>query len=762
MRKTCTIFSMLALAGASNVWAQEEPTTPSPSAGTEPVSLSEIVVTAQRREQRLQDVPIAITALGSVDVERKQIHNTIDLITQVPNLIGNSNVGLGSSNTYYIRGVGNTESIATQDVPVGTYVDDVYISRQNANNIGLFDVERIEVLRGPQGTLFGRNTTGGAINIVMKKPSDILQGYVEGGSGSYDAKDFRASVDIPVAEKVLTKFSGFRHEDDGYARQVSTGDMLNGQDTWGARAAVRLLPTDDLAVDLTADLVDDTDANPLNRVDPATGDRIVTTGITTGSLAQYFTGAKRFNDPGNEARTWSSSANVQWTLNALTLNSISGYRDTHQLYYIDSVSGAPNPIPTGASPILNDSTHAQWSQEFKATGKAFDTALNYVFGLYYLHERNTTNLGTGAGTAAGFTVTGDRTIANTLSTYAAYAQADYKFADRYTATLGLRYTEEKKNLDVYKNADALGPAFSSAAIAAAGIPLDLDTSFLTPRVALAYELSPDIMFYASATRGAKSGGWNGRALANNLFLAFKPEKVWSEEIGMRAELFDRTLRLNVTGFYAYTNDVQISAAYTNNNVRIFTTTNPADLRNYGGEFEATWTPTRKLTLEAMLGLQHARYTGISADVASQQAQCQAALAANSTAGITANCNRGFVDFAGRIATPVRAPDFSVVTSATYVIDTPILSIRPNIDLTYNDGYAIGNAGNPDSTDGAWTNSQVLWNASLGIEPTAVRGLSFFVGCKNCADRTYNVSFLSATSIYLNPPRTWNAHVRYQF
>ena len=104
----------------------------------------------------------------------------------------------------------------------------------------------------------------------------------------------------------------------------------------------------------------------------------------------------------------------------------------------------------------------------------------------------------------------------------------------------------------------------------------------------------------------------------------------------------------------------------------------------------------------------------------------------------------------------------MVTSATYTIDTPILSIRPNIDLTYNDGYAIGNAGNPDSTDGAWTNSQVLWNASLGIEPTAVRGLSFFVGCKNCADRTYNVSFLSATSIYLNPPRTWNAHVRYQF
>ena len=760
MRMTFKVLSTVALTAASNVWAQEP--APSSSTATEPAVLGEIVVTAQRREQRLQDVPIAVTVLGTADLERKQIRDTIDLIEQVPNLIGNNNVGLGTSNTYYIRGVGNTESIATQDVPVGTYVDDVYISRQNANNFGLLDVERIEVLRGPQGTLFGRNTTGGAINVVMKKPANKFQGYFEGGTGSYDALDFRGSVDVPLSDKVLTKFSGFRHRDDGYARQISTGDMMNGENTWGSRAAVRLLPSDDLIVDLTADLIDDTNANLLNVVDPTTGDRIVVTGIVKNSLAQYFTGAKRFNDPGAEARTWSSTANLQWMLGDLTLNSISGYRDTHQLYYIDSVSGAPNPIPTGVSPILNDSRHEQWSQELKATGKALSAALNYVFGLYYLHERNTTDLGTGVGTATSFTVTGDRTILNTLDTYAAYGQVDYKFADRYTATLGLRYTKESKDLDAYKNAGALGANLSSAAIAAAGIPLNRDASFVTPRFALAYEYSPDVMFYASATRGAKSGGWNGRALANNLFLAFKPEKVWSEEIGMRTELFDRTLRLNVTGFYAYTHDVQISAAYTNNGVRIFTTTNPADLQNYGGEIEATWMPTHRLTIETMLGLQHARYTNISPDVQAQIAACQAALATGNNVSIAANCNRGFVDFAGRIATPVRAPDVSVVASATYAFDTPIVIIKPNIDLNYNDGYAIGNAGNPDGTDGAWTNSQVLWNASVGFEPTAVPNLSLQVGCKNCADRTYSVSFLSATSIYLNPPRTWNAYIRYQF
>ncbi|NBX41112.1 MAG: Plug domain-containing protein [Gammaproteobacteria bacterium] len=140
------------------------------SAQNETGGLEEVTVTAQRREQSLQDVPIAITAFTSEQLARRNIVDTYDLVRNIPNLTGNNNVGVGTSSSYYIRGIGNGESIATFDVPVGTYVDDVYIARQNQNNFSMFDVERIEVLRGPQGTLFGRNTTGGAINIVMKKP----------------------------------------------------------------------------------------------------------------------------------------------------------------------------------------------------------------------------------------------------------------------------------------------------------------------------------------------------------------------------------------------------------------------------------------------------------------------------------------------------------------------------------------------------------------------------------------------------------------
>ncbi len=134
--------------------------------------LEEVTVTAQRREQSLQDVPIAISAFSAELLTSRNIVDTYDLVRNIPNLTGNANVGVGTSSSLYIRGIGNAESIATFDVPVGAYVDDVYISRQNHNNFSLFDVWRIEVLRGPQGTLFGRNTTGGAINVVMRKPSD--------------------------------------------------------------------------------------------------------------------------------------------------------------------------------------------------------------------------------------------------------------------------------------------------------------------------------------------------------------------------------------------------------------------------------------------------------------------------------------------------------------------------------------------------------------------------------------------------------------
>ena len=198
-------------------------------------AIEEVTVTAQRRAQNIQDVPLAITALSEEELQERQIDEPLDLVNYIPNLFGGNNTGLGTANAYYLRGIGNTESIATFDPPVGTYVDNVYIARQNGNNVNFFDVDRIEVLRGPQGTLFGRNTTGGAVSIHMKKPSEEMGGWIEGAIGDFDRKMLRASIDIPVSDTVLTKFSGFWLDEDGYVENRTTGEELNGDEAWGVR-----------------------------------------------------------------------------------------------------------------------------------------------------------------------------------------------------------------------------------------------------------------------------------------------------------------------------------------------------------------------------------------------------------------------------------------------------------------------------------------------------------------------------------------------
>jgi len=222
------------------------------------------------------------------------------------------------------------------------------------------------------------------------------------------------------------------------------------------------------------------------------------------------------------------------------------------------------------------------------------------------------------------------------------------------------------------------------------------------------------------------------------------------------------LRFNLTGFYAYTKDVQISAAYFNNGERIFTTTNPADLRNYGLEAELETSPIRGLNIGVGLGLQHARYTNVSDAVQNQIDLCRAGLASGSAAVIAANCNRGFVDFKGRIARPVRTPGLTLTSSASYRIELGPLAVTPAVNVSHNSSYAIGNAGSPDSTDGSFTGPQTFVDASLGFEPKALSGLTLSADCKNCFNKAYSVSFLTPTAIYINPPRTYSVRALYRF
>ena len=314
--------------------------------------IEDIVVTAQRRNESAQDAPIAITAFNAATIEARGISSALDVTQYVPNLVGFNNTGLGTANAYYLRGVGNTESIATFDPPIGTYIDDIYISRQNANNFNFFDVERVEVLRGPQGTLFGRNTTGGAISVVMKEPGDRLGGFAEAGYGSYDRKLLRASVDLPLGQRFGIKVSGYWQDDNGYAKNSITNETTNENDGWGLRLGVKGELSDSVTWNASYTHTFTDSANLLNfdcdPVNPANcNGRFVSTGLKKISdFGGRFTGAKNNFGLGNTAKMDLISSNLQFALgDKLSINLITGYVDLAQKFALDA--GADNATACG-------------------------------------------------------------------------------------------------------------------------------------------------------------------------------------------------------------------------------------------------------------------------------------------------------------------------------------------------------------------------------------------------------------------------------
>ena len=276
--------------------------------------IEEVIVTAQRRAESVQDVPIAVSAYSDEQLRNLQVTEVLDMARLVPNLLGHNNTGLGTANLYSLRALNNTESIATFDPPVGSYVDDIFISRQNANNFALFDIDRIEVLRGPQGTLFGRNTTGGAVNVILKKPAEEFGGYVELGFGRFSQVRFRGSVDLPVQDNLLLKLSAYASDDDGFVENRTTGeDGINYEKNVGVRAAMRWLG-ETVTWDAAVAYVDTEHANLLNFHDPDEDERYTLTGVRSDRpppWAHPIHGAKAGFPLGNWVTSLSLYSNIE-------------------------------------------------------------------------------------------------------------------------------------------------------------------------------------------------------------------------------------------------------------------------------------------------------------------------------------------------------------------------------------------------------------------------------------------------------------------
>jgi iron complex outermembrane receptor protein len=575
--------------------------------------LEEITVTAERVSENLQDVPLSVTALSSTDLENRQIESGLDIVRQVPNLVGSNNVGLGSAASFFLRGVGQDESISTSDPAVGVYVDGVYISRQIANNVMLYDLERVEVLRGPQGTLYGRNTSGGAIKFETRKPSRDFGGYV---NASYEFDHNRYTVDgsinVPFGENFAGKLTALgMKQSDGFQKSRTTGDEFWAPEAVGARGQLRWMPSDGIDLVLTGEYMKDE------------GEEIVGQDRLNDNPGTYASVLSGLRDQQQKVETTAVSLNGSFDLGWATLQSITGVRKLKQTFYIDVSDQA---VPAYAIP--NASTHDQWSQEFTLSGKG--KRLDWLLGAFYMNEENRSFVGDELFLFGGF-IAADfmRDLRNDSDSAAVFAHLTWHITDAFSITTAGRYTEEKKKVDVRQfivmpgaipgvtiddyapsrypgKTGPLLPFWDTSAVKAAGTKTRPTFSNFDPKLSFEYKFAENALGYASFTKGFKSGGWNARVTNPDDFVLFKPESVKSYELGVKTTWLDNRVRANLTYFSAHYDDFIITAI--NPDTGNFITVNAAKMANDGVEGELAWNVIDPITLYANFGTNSARYT----------------------------------------------------------------------------------------------------------------------------------------------------------
>ncbi|QDH68709.1 TonB-dependent receptor [Marilutibacter alkalisoli] len=589
--------------------AQEAASGPAADAKT----LDSVTVTARRREESAHRVPIAVTALDALDLRDLQADRLGGLQGAAPNVNIVQGRGSASSANVFIRGIGQPDALPTFDPGVGMYIDDVYYSRIQGALFNLFDIERIEVLRGPQGTLYGKNSTGGAIRVVTREPGDSVTAEVEAAVGDHGRAEVRGYAAAPLGASASASLAVIGTDNDGYVRD-SDGRRYNDDGSEAARLKLVLRSGDAFSATIGADYTRQRNAPslgnpeaPLFQTELATGARRL---LLTPRPGDYDFVSDTSLSPGSRQRL--THQGVAATLSfdggsAWRLKSISAYRDLDAAYAID----------IDASPFRLGDTLAtldqhQWSQELQLQYDA-GGRVRAVYGLYYLQEKfngsqdvTSDDVLTFMGLPVPYrTVSDERQSSDSA---AAFAQVDWEFAPAWTLSAGLRYTRERK--DYARNVAAitgLPPLNSEFSFQA-----DASWSAWTPSLSLSRAFGEHVTGYVSANRGFKSGGFNGRAGSDAETAPFDPEYVWTYELGLKAQSRNGRLRGNVTVFHSDYRDFQARVADVTDPASptpsfVFPVLNAARMSIDGVEFEGVALFGQGLRLSAQLGWMDARY-----------------------------------------------------------------------------------------------------------------------------------------------------------
>lgn len=516
--------------------------------------LEEVVVTAEKREASLQDTPISIAALSTEDLENLGITGIGNIGKNVPNLEMTPFPNSRSAYVMFIRGVGSNESQTTQDPAVGVYYDGVYVARNIGLGADVADLERVEVLRGPQGILYGRNTTGGAVNLISAKPTGEFGFKQVATAGDYGYWRSQTQINLPETAGISAKVSFDRSEKDGWRQNALGLHDLQDEDKTAARLALRITPTGDLTIDYAYDQSDIGGPQgyyQILEVPAGARDYYINNGVPAGTVDFFILPTlNAYADknrqewgiqttPVNDSDTdiQGHGLTVTWALGDITLKSITGYRELKENI---SQNFSGNPFVEALN-VTSRTHHRQFSQELQALGDAFDGSVKYVAGLYYFQEHGYERE---YDTSAGFVVE-NRWIKSDNSAWAAYGQATWTPVDPLDITLGARYTVDEREAEKYS-----GIYFSQ-------VRSDKeDYSNFSPALTVNYRWTDSLSTYAKATTGYKSGGFNTRSTETGFLQPYDEEEVVSYEIGMKSDWLDNRLRLNVAGFYNDWSDMQ--------------------------------------------------------------------------------------------------------------------------------------------------------------------------------------------------------------
>jgi iron complex outermembrane receptor protein len=684
------------------------------SAAEEPALDPEIEtlwVTAERRREDPQQIPMSLSVFSGETLDRAGVASTFDLPLITPGLVVTTNTVIGQP---YLRGVGSDLISAGADASVATMIDGVYQSRPVAAIWDLYDVERVEVLKGPQGTLFGRNATGGLIHVIHRRPEPELAAEVALDYGNFDHVRVRGFLNVPVYEdRIFARISGLFRDHDGYTRNLFRGNRTGDVHVGSVRGQLLGLPSDALSLHLSGDYTRDHSTRGLESklVSPLSGSPAVLAGGTVPDDPRKVL----FDvEPEVDLEAWGVSGRAEWEFEPLTFSSLSAYRKTRfdevldlDATEIDFASNSP------------EEESGTFTQEFQLTSNSVG-AFEWLGGVYYLHESAFQMLDVRI-TPFGIR---DRPSADLKAdAIAVYANASYELLERFRISAGLRYSYERREMDYLET-------LNGAVIAQ--FDRDDDWDAWTPRFALEYFPCNGNLLYANISRGFKSGGFNTTVAQD---FPFDPEFVWAYEIGFKTSLPDGWGHVNGAMFYYDYSDIQLQVLSEDAAIPFPLVKNAGEATIWGAEAQVVLSPVAGLTFDLSVAYLNAHFDDLQAPDPNDPA-----------ADPDQSGNR-----------LPKAPEFSIGIGAEYAWQLGHFgTLTPRVDYRYQSAiyFDIFEYSSVRQNGYSLVNARLEWESAGGNWEVAVFG-------RNLADRTWAHSGIRLDG-QIGNLRYWGAPRSYGF